>query len=509
MSKTLKKLLFSMAVACLVLVATFVHAGSGTITISGVTNTGGGTYKLTVNSTTGMTVGDHLGARTGSSSGPGGLWAITTIHDATSVTVSDTLTEENGTTFGSPIAGSAWFSTPTTDGYSRIPHKAVAYDAALRRDHYQIDAKTQPLDAQLTDVAGLAVTDGGFIVGNGTNFVLETGATARASLGLTIGTDVQASDSDLTAIAALTPTKGNLVVGNGSAWVAVGVGTNGQVLHAASGAASGVAWDTDDGAAGAAHDIISATHTDYYADGLGIQRGDIMYVGSNAQWTRLPKGANNTVLGSDGTDATYRTVTALIDTLTGATTQGSILYRNGTVWVALGPGTAGQVLQSGGAGANPSWTSASSGQTRKYAYIRDEASSGTNGGTFTSGSWITRALDTEVYDPNTIVSISSNEFTLAAGTYEIFATAPGYLCTAHQARLYDVTGAAAVVVGTTERATADCQTRSIIRARVTPGSSNVYRIEHQCSNTKNDNGLGVPASFGTEVYTEVQIYKVE
>ena len=48
----------------------------------------------------------------------------------------------------------------------------------------------QPLDAQLTDVAGLAVTDGGFIVGNGSNFVLETGATVRTSLGLVIGTDV-------------------------------------------------------------------------------------------------------------------------------------------------------------------------------------------------------------------------------------------------------------------------------------------------------------------------------
>jgi len=40
------------------------------------------------------------------------------------------------------------------------------------------------LDAQLQDVAGLAVTNGGFIVGDGSNFVLETGATARTSLDL-------------------------------------------------------------------------------------------------------------------------------------------------------------------------------------------------------------------------------------------------------------------------------------------------------------------------------------
>ena len=51
----------------------------------------------------------------------------------------------------------------------------------------QLSSGTVPnarLDAQLQDVAGLAVTNGGFIVGDGSNFVLETGATARTSLGL-------------------------------------------------------------------------------------------------------------------------------------------------------------------------------------------------------------------------------------------------------------------------------------------------------------------------------------
>tara|TARA_R100000781_G_scaffold75136_1_gene46755 strand:+ start:244 stop:1350 length:1107 start_codon:yes stop_codon:yes gene_type:complete len=47
-----------------------------------------------------------------------------------------------------------------------------------------IGTNVQAYDAQLADVAGLAVTDGGFIVGDGSNFVLESGATARTSLGL-------------------------------------------------------------------------------------------------------------------------------------------------------------------------------------------------------------------------------------------------------------------------------------------------------------------------------------
>lgn len=38
-----------------------------------------------------------------------------------------------------------------------------------------------------------------------------------------------------------------------------------------------------------------------------------------------------------------------------SSTQGSILYRGASSWAALGPGTAGQVLQTGGASANPSF----------------------------------------------------------------------------------------------------------------------------------------------------------
>ncbi len=42
-----------------------------------------------------------------------------------------------------------------------------------------------------------------------------------------------------------------------------------------------------------------------------------------------------------------------------STTQGTVLYRNANDWVALAPGTAGQVLATGGAGANPSWAAGS------------------------------------------------------------------------------------------------------------------------------------------------------
>lgn len=66
--------------------------------------------------------------------------------------------------------------------------------------------------------------------------------------------------------------------------------------------------------------------------------------------------SNNTILAniSGGTAIPIaNTLTAIIDTI--SATQGVILYRGSSAWSALGVGTAGQVLMTNGASANPSW----------------------------------------------------------------------------------------------------------------------------------------------------------
>ena len=82
-----------------------------------------------------------------------------------------------------------------------------------------VGTDVQAYDAGLAAIAGLAVSDGNIIVGNGSTFVAESGATARTSLGVSIGSDVQAYDAQLADVAGLAVTDGGFIVGDGSNFV--------------------------------------------------------------------------------------------------------------------------------------------------------------------------------------------------------------------------------------------------------------------------------------------------
>lgn len=142
-------------------------------------------------------------------------------------------------------------------------------------------------------------------------------------------------------------------------------------------------------------------------------------------------------------------------------------------------------------------------------HARDEKSSGTGGAAWTAGVWTTRTVNTVLTNEISGASLASDEITLPAGTYEIDAVAPMYRGSSNQARLYNVTGAAVLILGTNEWAGVsgnDSQSYSKLRGRFTLAVSSAVRVEHR---TSGSGGVaGVSNTFGTQVYTDVMIRQV-
>lgn len=152
---------------------------------------------------------------------------------------------------------------------------------------------------------------------------------------------------------------------------------------------------------------------------------------------------------------------------------------------------------------------------RAYVLLRDEQTSGTDGGTATSGSFATRTLNTEVSDTDGVCSLSSNQITLAAGIYECTISAPTWRTSRHQIRLQNVTDATTVLVGTSEYSgNQDAggvfgpMTRSVVMGRFTVAASKALEVQHRVEVTKATNGLGVATGWGTEVYAVAEFRKV-
>lgn len=178
-----------------------------------------------------------------------------------------------------------------------------------------IGTTVQAYDAQLADVAGLAPTDNGVIIGNGANFVVESGATLKTSLGLTIGTDVQAYDPELTVL--------------GAKWISA---------SAAAPASLDFAEDTDSGT-----NYVRFTAPTTLTGDRTVQLPDFdgtLYISTGTDVAVTDGGtglstltANNVILGNG-------TSTPLF---VAPSTSGNVLTSNGTTWTSAAASGGGAI----------------------------------------------------------------------------------------------------------------------------------------------------------------------
>jgi len=150
--------------------------------------------------------------------------------------------------------------------------------------------------------------------------------------------------------------------------------------------------------------------------------------------------------------------------------------------------------------------------TQRIAYIKDVKAANTAGGTFTSGSFQTRTLN-NIVDPTGIVtSLTSNQFTLPAGTYDTEAVSTAFRVDRHKAKLRNVTDSTDVLIGSSEYSlnTDSVTNSSAIRGRFTITSSKTFELQHRCDTTHSTNGFGIPSNFGVdEVYAQIKLTRIE
>ena len=133
------------------------------------------------------------------------------------------------------------------------------------------------------------------------------------------------------------------------------------------------------------------------------------------------------------------------------------------------------------------------------------------GGTFTQDAGQTRNLNTVQYNTIAGASLAANQITLPPGTYEVEWSCPAYRVSRHWTWVYDITGAAILIMGGAMYADNNYNGENISLGRgvFTLSIESVLELRHRCIMTVTTEGFGVSSNTSgyNNVYSQIKIVR--
>ena len=164
--------------------------------------------------------------------------------------------------------------------------------------------------------------------------------------------------------------------------------------------------------------------------------------------------------------------------------------------------TTDQILKHNGT----TWVCSSMPSAQKPGFIKFTELKTGDGGNFESGEWRVRAINTEEIDTENVASLSSNQITLDAGTYDCEVAAIGRRVNVHQLRVVNVSDSNAVLAyGTVINSSNNyyVATTSHLRHTFIFTSTTTIAIQHRAKTTQNGNGFGISDTWSTNIYSYI------